>query len=191
MKRCNQCGAQLPDNAKFCGKCGKKLDDSDQILELTLVRIAAKADYTIGRLYVNGVPFCDTLENTDRGMEQSMPTDELLARKVIGKTAIPTGTYRITMNRKSPKFFEVEYYRNFCGGYMPRLLQVPSFEGVLIHRGNREDATEGCILVGDNTSKGGLSNSKGQWEKLMRNYLLPAKEKDIPITIKIMTRYPS
>ena len=154
-------------------------------LELVLKRIAAKADYTIGHLYVNGKRFCDTLENTDRGLDQNMPLDELRKRKVYGKTAIPTGTYKVTMNRKSPKFSRIDYYRELCNGYMPRLLQVPGFEGVLIHRGNREDATEGCLLVGDNTSKGGLSNSKGQWEALMKQYLLPAKMNNIPITITI------
>lgn len=154
-------------------------------LELLLKRIAAKDDYTIGRLYVNGKFFCNTLENTDRGLDQAMPLDELQKIKVFGKTAIPTGTYRITMGRKSPKFSKINYYRDFCGGYVPRLLHVPGFEGVLIHRGNREDATEGCLLVGDNTSKGGLSNSKGQWERLMKKYLLPAKDNGVPITITI------
>ncbi|MCR4959520.1 MAG: DUF5675 family protein [Prevotella sp.] len=154
-------------------------------LELEIKRIAAKPDYTIGHLYVNGQHFCDTLENTDRGLEQTMSLGELLKKKVPGKTAIPKGTYQITMNHKSPKFSKMDYYRDFCGGYMPRLLRVPGFEGVLIHRGNREDATEGCLLVGDNTSKGGLSNSKKQWERLMREYLLPAKEQGIPITIAI------
>ena len=158
-------------------------------VELILKRIAAKEDYTIGRLYVNGRRFCDTLENTDRGLDKSTPLDELLKKKINSKTAIPTGTYRITMNHKSPKFSKIDYYRDFCGGYMPRLLQVPGFEGILIHRGNREDATEGCLLVGDNTSKGGLSNSKRQWEKLMKGVLLPAKEKNVPITIKIISSY--
>lgn len=160
-------------------------------LKLVLKRIAAKAEYTIGRLYVNGKSFCDTLENTDRGLDKTMPLDELQKRKVYGKTAIPTGTYRITMRRKSPKFSRIDYYREFCDGYMPCLLQVPGFEGVLIHRGNKEDATEGCLLVGDNTSKGGLSNSKGQWEKLMKDYFLPAKEKGFPITITIDSNYTS
>lgn len=155
-------------------------------LKLVLKRFASKPDYTIGRLFVNGKRFCDTLENTDRGLDQDMPLDELMKRKVPEKTAIPTGTYRITMNHKSPKFSKIDYYRDFCGGYMPRLLRVPGFEGILIHRGNREDATEGCLLVGDNTSKGGLSNSKGQWEKLMKEFLLPAKEKRIPIIITII-----
>lgn len=158
-------------------------------LELLLKLIAAKKDYTIGHLYVNGKRFCDTLENTDRGLDQSMPLNELMKKKIDGKTAIPTGTYRITMNHKSPKFSKIDYYRDFCGGYMPRLLRVPAFEGILIHRGNYEDATEGCLLVGDNTSKGGLSNSKGQWEKLMKDFLLPAKEKSIPITIKVIASY--
>ena len=154
-------------------------------LELVLKRIAGKEDYTIGRLYVNGKLFCDTLEDRDRGLDQKMSLEELQKRKVYGKTAIPTGNYRITMNRKSPKFSKIDYYRDFCGGYLPRLLQVPGFEGILIHRGNREDATKGCILVGENTSKGGLSNSKGQWERLMKEYLLPAKENKVPITITI------
>ena len=160
-------------------------------LKLSIKRIAAKIDYTIGRLYVNGKLFCDTLENTDRGLDQKMTLEELQKRKVYGKTAIPTGTYRVTMNRKSPKFSKIDYYKDFCGGYMPRLLQVPGFEGVLIHRGNREDATEGCLLVGDNTSKGGLSNSKVRWEDLMEKYLIPAKENKIPIIIEVYTNYSS
>lgn len=158
-------------------------------LELVLKRFSKKDDYTIGQLYVNGIPFCNTLEKTDRGLDQSMPLDELIKRKVPGKTAIPTGTYRITMNHKSPKFSKIDYYHDFCGGYMPRLLKVPGFEGILIHRGNWKEATEGCLLVGDNTSKGGLSKSKGQWEKLMTQHLLPAKEQGIPITIKVYSSY--
>ena len=154
-------------------------------LKLVLKRIAARENYTRGRLYVNGIPFCDTLEDTDRGLDQAMPLAELRAKKVPGKTAIPTGTYRITMNRKSPKFSKIDYYRGFCDGYMPRLLGVPGFEGVLIHCGNRENDTAGCLLVGYNTIEGGLENSKYCWEQLMRLYLLPAKEKGIPITIEV------
>ena len=157
-------------------------------LELVLARIAKKANYTIGRLYVNGKYFCDTLENTDRGLNKKMSLRELRARKVFGKTAIPTGTYKITMSHKSPKFSKIDYYNDFCGGYMPRLLQVVGFEGVLIHCGNNERATEGCLLVGDNTCKGGLSHSRDRWEQLMRQYLIPAKEQGIPITISICSK---
>ena len=158
-------------------------------LELSIKRIATKTDYTIDHFYVNGKLFCDTLENTDRGLDQKMTLEELQKRKVYGKTAIPTGTYQVTMNRKSPKFSKIDYYRDFCGGYMPRLLQVPGFEGVLIHRGNREDATECYLLVGDNTSKGGLSYSKVRWEGLMEKYLILSKENKKPITIEVYANY--
>ena len=154
-------------------------------IELILKRNYLKENHTIGRLYVNGIPFCDTLEDTDRGLSQEMPLEELKQKKIYGKTAIPKGTYKITMNQQSPKFSTIKYYKNFCNGYMPRLIDVPCFEGVLIHRGNCADATEGCILVGDNISKGGLACSKDRWEQLMRLHLLPAKEKGIPITIEI------
>lgn len=181
MNLCNHGGSQDKNSLPIYFYTMEKL-------ELKLKRVAARDDYTIGRLYVDGKYFCDTLERTDRGLDQKMPLDELLEIKVHGKTAIPTGTYRITMNHKSPKFSKIDYYRNFCGGYMPRLRNVPGFEGVLIHRGNSENATEGCLLVGDNTSKGRLSNSKTEWEKLMREHLLPAKENGTPIIITICSK---
>lgn len=103
-------------------------------LELVIKRFAAKPSYTIGHLYVNGTLFCDTLENTDRELYQSMPLKDLKEIKVAGKTAIPYGSYRVTMDQKSPKFSKIDYYKNFCDGYMPRLLRVPGFEGILIHQ---------------------------------------------------------
>ena len=154
-------------------------------LQLKLKRLYRRESYTIGKLFVNGIPFCDTLENKDRGLRMDMPLEEIRRLKVPGETAIPTGTYRITMKRKSPKFSTIAYYKDFCGGYMPRLVGVPGFAGVLIHRGNGEKNTKGCLLVGDNTSRGGLSESKDEWEKLMLLHLIPASEKNIPITITI------
>lgn len=41
-------------------------------LKISIKRIATPKDYTIGHLYVNGKLFCDTLENTDRGLDQKM-----------------------------------------------------------------------------------------------------------------------
>ncbi len=166
----------------------EKIEKTD-VLHLLLKRIAAKDDYTIGHLYANGKLVCDTLEKTDRGLQQGMSTEELLRRKITGKTAIPTGTYKITMGHKSPKFSAIDYYNDFCGGYMPRLLNVPAFEGILIHRGNWKEASEGCLLVGENTSKGGLSRSKPHWEALMKDYLMPAQQRDIDIIITIMADY--
>jgi hypothetical protein len=104
-------------------------------MELELKRIAKRDTYTIGRLSINGQRFCDTLEDTDRGLDQKMSLAVLKARKRKGITAIPTGRYKVTLGVKSPKYSKRPAY-NFCEGYVPRLINVPAYEGVLIHIGN-------------------------------------------------------
>lgn len=94
-------------------------------MELTLKRIARRNGYTIGKLYVNNQWFCDTIEDQDRFF-YGKP-------KIKGMTAIPCGRYEITQNVFSPRFGNKTFYKNLCGGYLPRLLNVPQFEGVLIH----------------------------------------------------------
>ncbi len=150
-------------------------------MELTLNRIARRDTYTIGRLYVDGVRFCDTLEDTDRGLDQSMDIAVLRAKKRRGITAIPTGRYKVTLGVKSPKFSQKKAY-NFCGGYLPRLINVPAYDGVLIHIGNYPKDTEGCILVGKNTKVGAVLESTTTFKALYEK-LKSAKE-DIYITIK-------
>lgn len=127
-------------------------------MELKLRRIARKEDYTIGRLYVDGVYFCDTIEDKDRGLSQSLPASVNKAMKKAGATAIPIGKYQVVLNVKSPRFSKKKQY-DFCNGYLPRLLNVPAFEGVLIHIGNTAKDTEGCLLVGRNTKVGKVLDS--------------------------------
>jgi len=134
-------------------------------MELTIKRIAKKNKYTIGRLYVNGEYYCDTLEDTDRGLCQNMSLQELKRMKIQGKTAIPYGTYSVTLGVISLKFSQRKQYA-FCKGYLPRLLNVPAYEGVLIHIGNDENDTEGCILVGENKKVGKVINSTATFTKL-------------------------
>lgn len=55
-------------------------------------------------LYLDGRPFCDVLERKCRGLSASMSTREILAIKVKGDTAIPSGRYRVTLKVRSPKF---------------------------------------------------------------------------------------
>lgn len=126
-------------------------------MRLELKRIAKREDYTIGRLYVDGEYFCDTLEDKVRDLTRET--------KVYGKTAIPEGTYEVTLRIQSPRFSQKKQY-DFCKGYLPRLLGVPSFEGVLIHVGNTAADTEGCILVGKNTVKGMVTDSSATFRKL-------------------------
>lgn len=127
-------------------------------MDLKLKRIARRDTYTIGRLYIDGKYFCDTLEPTDRGLKQSLPATVNKAMKKAGATAIPTGKYQVVLNVKSQRFSKKKQY-DFCGGYLPRLLNVPAFEGVLIHIGNTAKDTEGCILVGRNTKVGKVLDS--------------------------------
>ena len=104
-------------------------------LKIVVERKDKSSGYTIGKMSLNGIYFCDTLENTDRGLTQSMPENEINKIKIKGETAIPTGTYTVDMNTISPKYFSYEVYQ-FCGAKLPRLMNVPGYEGVLIHIGN-------------------------------------------------------
>ena len=92
-----------------------------------------------------------------------MNEDWIREKKVYGQTAIPFGRYRITMKVKSNKYSVKKQYKK-CGGYLPRLIDVPGWEGVLIHIGNYPEDTLGCILVGYNEIKGAVVNStKAFW----------------------------
>ena len=126
-------------------------------MRILLQRHALKAGYTIGRMEVNGRYFCDTLEDTDRGLSEEMSEDKIAALKVKGATAIPTGTYRIDMQTRSPRF----------GRVLPRLVSVKGYAGVLIHSGNTAADTEGCILVGENRERGKVLNSRATLERLL------------------------
>mgnify|MGYP003086318008 FL=1 len=126
-------------------------------MRILLQRHALKAGYTIGRMEINGRYFCDTLEDTDRGLRESMTEAEIADLKVKGATAIPTGTYRIDMQTRSPRF----------GRVLPRLISVKGYAGVLIHSGNTAADTEGCILVGENRERGKVLNSRATLESLL------------------------
>lgn len=153
-------------------------------MKITVNRKWKKEDYTIGRMYINGEFFCNTLEDTDRGITQTMDKNILRSRKIPNRTAIPSGTYNITLDVVSPKFSKKTFYKEFCDGKLPRLLNVPGFDGILIHVGSNASHSSGCILVGNNTIKGGLTNSKETFKKLYK-ILLEAKENGEKITIEI------
>ena len=150
-------------------------------MELTLKRIARREKYTIGRLYIDGKYFCDTIEDKDRGLSQKLPVAVNKNLKRRGVTAIPVGRYRVTLDVASPKFSKKTAYQ-FCGGRLPRLVNVPAFDGVLIHIGNTANDTEGCILVGKNTQVGKVLQSTVTFRAL---YEVLKKAKDtIYITVE-------
>lgn len=154
-------------------------------MELKLIRKYPKINYTIGNLYVDGKFFCNTLEDADRGLKDSMNVAEIRVIKKPHITAIPTGTYKITLNVVSPKFSRKKFYMDICEGKLPRLLNVKEFDGILIHVGdgpNGKDLTDGCILIGKNTIKGGLTQGKEYFKNL---YTLMSKSKSNGEAIRI------
>lgn len=137
-------------------------------MKLLLKRTFNNGRYTIGHLYADGEYVCDTIEDVDRDLTDSMTYDQIKAKKVYSKTAIPRGTYDVAMNIISWKFANKQYYKVYCKGRMPRLRNVKGFEGILIHRGTTEKDSAGCIIVGYNKVKGQVVNSTQAFEKLYR-----------------------
>jgi hypothetical protein len=141
------------------------------IMEILVKREYKKKDYTIGKMYINGEYFCDTLEDTDRGLTQIMTLSEIKEVKEYGCTAIPTGRYPVAYT-----------YSSRFKKHLPLLLNVPAFDGVRIHSGNTHKDTEGCILVGKNTKVGAVLESTTTFKALYEK--LKSTKEDIYITIK-------
>jgi len=138
-------------------------------MKITIERKYKKENYTIGKLYIDGVPFCDTLEDKDRNLDSSMSLEDILAKKVSGETAIPYGTYEAEINY-SPKF-----KRDLL-----LIKDVKGFEGIRVHAGNFASNSLGCVLCGKNTHVGMLSESKKTLETFMKKI---EGEQDIVLTI--------
>lgn len=112
-------------------------------MEIKLKRTIKNTNNTLGEISINGVKFCDTLEDVERLTWTGSGTlRKLVGTKIFGKTAIPKGRYQVIM-AFSPRFKRE----------LPLLLNVPQFIGILIHSGNTELDTEGCILVGKHDAK--------------------------------------
>ncbi len=140
-------------------------------MDLKLKRIFRGDKYTIGHLYIDGNYYCDVLEDVDRGLSSDMTEEEIKKIKVYGKTAVPTGRYKVEVTY-SPKFKR----------YLPILLNVKGFSGIRVHSGNTAEDTLGCLLVGYNKVKGQVINSRVTSDKLTA--LLRNTKEEIHITIE-------
>jgi len=130
-------------------------------VNLDLYRRAPVGNATIGELYVDGAFACYTLEDLVRDY------------KVAGATAIPAGSYQITITW-SPHFQR----------RLPLLNDVPNYEGVRIHPGNTAADTEGCILVGTQVAGASILNSRVAFDALFARLETASVNNDI-ITITI------
>ncbi len=125
-------------------------------------------NYTISRLYLNGVRYYEALEDKDRGLVQTDSLEKIKKVKVKGETAIPKGKYLVDMNTVSPKYAKIAWAKKLCGGKMPRLVDVPGWEGVLFHPLTDASQTEGCIGVGKNLVKGKILESRACFEHIYK-----------------------
>lgn len=147
-------------------------------MELKLIRKYFKDTYTIGDLYINAEWFSNTLEDKDRGLKQTMSTEDIKKIKVYGETAIPKGRYIVRMDIVSPKYNNVKWYKDNFAGRMPRLESVKGFEGILLHPGNTALDCFGCILVGKNKQKGKVLESRDTFLKLWKIFDAAYKRKE-------------
>lgn len=138
------------------------------------MRIANRPTYCIGKLYIDGQYLCDTIEDTDRGLDDRMSEEDILKLKVKGETAIPSGIYPVTITY-SPKYKK----------QMPLINNVKGYSGVRIHSGNTSKDTEGCVLVGLNKEVGKVLDSRKIYNVLFRE-LVSTKER---IIIDIRRKY--
>ena len=129
---------------------------------LTLIRDTFTPAETLGRLYIDRVLVCDTLE----------PPVTPNVRHPKG--CIPQGWYNISVTN-SPRF----------GRPLPLLHRVPGFEGIRIHAGNNREHTEGCILVGERSEFSPVIYSARKAEETVVNQLLKAQKDHEQIFIDI------
>lgn len=141
-------------------------------MNIQLKRIAKKETYTIGKLYIDGVYFCDTIEDKDRDLNQTMSINDIKKKKVYGETAIPTGTYKLVID-----------YSNRFKKNMAHILNVPGYEGIRIHTGNSAKDSLGCIIVGKNKVVGKVVESRNTYNQLFPILQKAFKEGEIKITI--------
>ena len=111
-------------------------------MDIILKRDTFTDKSTIGTLTVNGAFECYVLEDTDRGLKDTMSLDEINKLKVHGQTAIPYGVYKVVVT-KSERFSAMKGKPV----YLPILLNVKGYEGIRIHSGNKPEDTLGCLLT--------------------------------------------
>lgn len=143
-------------------------------MEITVKRKFKGNNYTIGSLYIDDKYFCDTLEDIDRGLTDNMTDSYISTVKVVNQTAIPIGSYKVTIT-----------YSNRFQKLLPLINNVKGFSGIRIHSGNTKEDTSGCILVGFNTKKGKVVNSRVTFNKLF-NILQDTLNNGEQVEIKII-----
>lgn len=120
-------------------------------MEIKVIRNILTSEYTVGKLYIDSVFYCHTIEDRYREIEKKED-------KIYGLTAIPCGSYPVVLD------FSSKYSK-----LMPHILDVPYFEGIRIHCGNSDEDSLGCIIVGEychGVAGGWVKNSRIAYSKV-------------------------
>lgn len=128
-------------------------------MNLTVQRYNSSSESTLGMLFIDCKFECYTLE------------DEYRTQKVKGETRIPAGKYKVELRREGG--FHSRYLQKFGQTFHKGMLwvkDVPNFEYILIHIGNDDGDTAGCLLVGNtannnNLGKGFIGASTDAYKK--------------------------
>jgi hypothetical protein len=125
-------------------------------MKLTVKRLADNGDATIGAFYMDGVFQCFTIEDEER------------ETKVSGETRVPEGTYDVKLRASGG--FHSRYKKKYASMHKGMLcihnadnwkIETPnmSFQYILIHTGNTDDHTAGCLLLNDGVSGASFKGS--------------------------------
>ena len=106
-------------------------------MKIMVDRFISDDDSTVSRVLIDGTFVCFGLE------------DEYREDKVPGETRIPAGTYQIRL--RTVGGFHAKYSKRYGDMHrgMLHVQDVPNFEYILIHTGNTDEHTAGCLLVGE------------------------------------------
>lgn len=128
-------------------------------MQLSVLRYSASDESTLGLLFIDGKFECYTLEDEHRDI------------KVRSETRIPAGTYPVKLRKEGGH--HARYSKKFPYFHlgMLHIRDVPNFKWILIHIGNTDDDTAGCLLVGDSAisnvnQEGRINSSTSAYEKI-------------------------
>jgi len=138
-------------------------------MEIKLIRDIFTETETLGKLFIDDVFFCYTLEDKFRHLSDNMSEEQIKVVKVQAQTAIPKGRYRVILSVSNR--FKV---------LLPEVLNVKSFAGIRIHGGNTSFDSEGCILVAENR----FINKQNPIKKNIFNWIQKSKINDLTCVIQ-------
>ena len=145
-------------------------------MKLEVLRYSGGKQSTLGLLMADGKFLCYTLEDARR------------TRKIYGQTAIPAGEYKVTLRTVGAK--HEKYNHRFAGMHVGMLWvrDVPNYEYILIHVGNTDEDTEGCLLLGNSSvenvdGEGSIGSSVAAYRRVYP-YIAEALVRGEEVTIR-------